>query len=134
MIGSLSGVVSSASSLTAQDPSGEVSELAVQDRPTGPVLGLTAAVLAAFGLLSPWLAPSFTFQVAVLWIMILFALTWDTMGGQMGYNSLGNIFFFGFGMYISAMAALSCGTEALMLGSLMMLASGVLASRPSSAR
>lgn len=34
--------------------------------------------------------------------MILFAQTWDTMGGQMGYNSLGNIFFFGAGMYISA--------------------------------
>jgi branched-chain amino acid transport system permease protein len=34
--------------------------------------------------------------------MILFALTWDTMGGQMGYNSLGNILFFGAGMYISA--------------------------------
>jgi branched-chain amino acid transport system permease protein len=34
--------------------------------------------------------------------MILFALTWDMLGGQMGYNSLGNIFFFGAGMYISA--------------------------------
>ncbi|MNC37459.1 hypothetical protein D3C75_860250 [compost metagenome] len=32
------------------------------------------------------------------------------------------------------MAALSCGTEALMFGSLMMLASGVVASLPSSAR
>ena len=31
------------------------------------------------------------------------------------------------------MAAFSCGTEALMLGSLMMLASGVVASAPSSA-
>ena len=31
-------------------------------------------------------------------------------------------------------AAFSCGTEALMLGSLMMLASGFLASSPSSAR
>ena len=34
--------------------------------------------------------------------MILFALTWDTMGGQMGYNSLGNILFFGVGMYACA--------------------------------
>ena len=32
--------------------------------------------------------------------MILFALTWDILGGQMGYNSLGNILFFGAGMYI----------------------------------
>ena len=29
-------------------------------------------------------------------------LTWDILGGQMGYNSLGNIFFFGAGMYVSA--------------------------------
>ena len=33
----------------------------------------------------------------------------------------------------SAMAALSCGTEALILGSLMIFASGVLARRPNSA-
>ncbi|MEM6934416.1 MAG: branched-chain amino acid ABC transporter permease, partial [Pseudomonadota bacterium] len=38
----------------------------------------------------------------VLWVMVLLALTWDLQGGQMGYNSLGNIFFFGFGMYVSA--------------------------------
>ncbi len=42
----------------------------------------------------------YTFQLAVLWIMILFAQTWDIMGGQMGYFSFGNIFFFGAGMYI----------------------------------
>ena len=42
----------------------------------------------------------YTFQFAVLWIMILFAQTWDIMGGQMGYFSFGNIFFFGAGMYI----------------------------------
>ncbi|MGH8742490.1 MAG: branched-chain amino acid ABC transporter permease, partial [Burkholderiales bacterium] len=29
---------------------------------------------------------------------------WDVMGGQMGYNSLGNILFFGLGMYVSAIA------------------------------
>jgi branched-chain amino acid transport system permease protein len=34
--------------------------------------------------------------------MVVFALTWDIMGGQMGYNSLGNIFFFGAGMYVSS--------------------------------
>jgi len=58
--------------------------------------------LLAFGLLAPFLFPAYTFQVAVLWIMILFALTWDIMGGQMGYNSLGNILFFGVGMYVCA--------------------------------
>lgn len=58
--------------------------------------------LLAFGLLAPFVIGNYTQQVALLWVMVLFALTWDTMGGQMGYNSLGNIFFFGVGMYISA--------------------------------
>ncbi|HEY5637936.1 MAG TPA: branched-chain amino acid ABC transporter permease [Burkholderiales bacterium] len=62
---------------------------------------LHAGILVA-GVAAPLLFPGYTFQFAMLWIMILFALTWDTMGGQMGYNSLGNIIFFGFGMYISA--------------------------------
>ena len=57
----------------------------------------------AFGVFGPMLAPNYTFQFAVLWVMVLFALTWDVMGGQMGYNSLGNIFFFGAGMYVSAL-------------------------------
>ena len=55
-----------------------------------------------FGVIAPMLIPSLSFQISILWLMILFALTWDMMGGQMGYNSLGNIAFFGFGMYICA--------------------------------
>jgi len=62
---------------------------------------LYAGILAA-GLAAPFLFPAYTFQLAVLWIMILFALTWDILGGQMGYNSLGNIVFFGVGMYLCA--------------------------------
>ena len=54
------------------------------------------------GIAAPLLFPSYTIQISILWLMILFALTWDIMGGQMGYNSLGNIFFFGIGMYICA--------------------------------
>ena len=54
------------------------------------------------GIFAPVVFPAYTFQLAVLWLMILFALTWDILGGQMGYNSLGNILFFGAGMYISA--------------------------------
>lgn len=57
-------------------------------------------LIAAIG--APFAFPNYTFQLAMLWIMILFALTWDIAGGQMGYNSLGNILFFGAGMYISA--------------------------------
>ncbi|MEE8189558.1 MAG: branched-chain amino acid ABC transporter permease [Kiloniellales bacterium] len=60
------------------------------------------AVLLAFGILAPFLFEAYRFQFAMLWVMILFALTWDILGGQMGYNSLGNILFFGAGMYISA--------------------------------
>ncbi len=59
-------------------------------------------VVLAFGLVSPFLFPNYTFQLAMLWLMITFSLTWDTLGGQMGYNSLGNIVFFGVGMYASA--------------------------------
>jgi branched-chain amino acid transport system permease protein len=55
------------------------------------------------GILAPFVFPNFTFQITVLWVMILFALTWDILGGQMGYNSLGNIFFFGVGMYTCAL-------------------------------
>jgi branched-chain amino acid transport system permease protein len=60
---------------------------------------LHAAILAA-GLVAPFVFPGHSVQFAVFWIMVLFALTWDAMGGQMGYNSLGNITFFGLGMYM----------------------------------
>jgi branched-chain amino acid transport system permease protein len=32
----------------------------------------------------------------------VFALAWDLVGGQMGYNSFGNVLFVGLGMYVSA--------------------------------
>ena len=56
-----------------------------------------------FGIVAPFLFPGLQLQIATLWVMVLFALTWDIMGGQMGYNSLGNIFFFGVGMYTSVL-------------------------------
>jgi branched-chain amino acid transport system permease protein len=59
-------------------------------------------LLLLIGVAAPILFPDYTNQIAVLWLMIVFALTWDILGGQMGYNSLGNIFFFGAGMYVSA--------------------------------
>ncbi len=61
---------------------------------------LYGGVLGA-GIVAPLIFPNYTLQLAVLWVMIVFAMTWDVMGGQMGYNSLGNIFFFGAGMYTS---------------------------------
>jgi branched-chain amino acid transport system permease protein len=60
-------------------------------------------LILIFGLACPFIFPNYTFQLAMLWLMIVFSLTWDVMGGQMGYNSLGNIFFFGAGMYVSAL-------------------------------
>ena len=60
------------------------------------------AGIIALALSAPFLAPDFRTQMAFLWVMILFALTWDLLGGQMGYNSFGNILFFGIGMYACA--------------------------------
>lgn len=73
-------------------------------------LALYAAILA-FGVAAPFLFPGYTTQIAILWMMILFALTWDIVGGQMGYNSLGNILFFGAGMYISAITQVGMFTD-----------------------
>ena len=50
--------------------------------------------LAIFGVLGPILFPSYTLSIAYLWMMVLMASTWDILGGQTGYNSLGNITFF----------------------------------------
>ena len=61
------------------------------------MIGILLASLAA-----PYLFPDYRTQLAMLWVMVLFAMTWDIMGGQMGYNSFGNIVFFGIGMYACA--------------------------------
>ncbi|BBM88448.1 branched-chain amino acid transport system permease [Spirochaetota bacterium] len=51
------------------------------------------------GIFIPLVYPSFVVQFAFAWLFIVMALTWDLQGGQMGYNSFGNIVFFGIGMY-----------------------------------
>ncbi len=58
--------------------------------------------LLVVGLALPLVFPSYQTAIAVLWMMVVFALTWDVLGGQMGYNSFGNIVFFGVGMYVAA--------------------------------
>ncbi len=58
--------------------------------------------LIALAIALPLVFPNYTQQFSTLWVLIVLALTWDMQGGQMGYNSLGNIFFFGLGMYVSA--------------------------------
>ncbi len=57
-------------------------------------------VIGILGVVAPLILVNFQAQLAFLWLMILLALTWDTQGGQMGYNSFGNILFFGLGMYV----------------------------------
>ena len=66
--------------------------------PAARELAVPAAILV-LGLFAPALAPAYRSQMAFLWVMIVFALTWDLLGGQMGYNSFGNVLFFGIGMY-----------------------------------
>lgn len=63
---------------------------------------LPYALIGLVGVLAPTLAPAYSIQLGLLWMMILFALTWDLCGGQMGYNSFGNILFFGIGCYTTA--------------------------------
>lgn len=66
-----------------------------------------SAKLIAIGLLISALLPFFMADyltlLSYIWVMILLALSWDIIGGQMGYNSFGNIIFFGIGMYSSAL-------------------------------
>ncbi len=64
-------------------------------------------LLIAFIIAAPFLFADYITQLATMWLMIAVALTWDMTGGQMGYNSLGNIFFYGTGMYVGAVVAIS---------------------------
>jgi branched-chain amino acid transport system permease protein len=72
----------------------------------GRILAAAAGVIA---LAAPFLVPALSTQLTFLWVMIVFALTWDIMGGQMGYNSFGNVLFFGVGMYACAVVQRDSG-------------------------
>jgi branched-chain amino acid transport system permease protein len=60
------------------------------------------AALIACGAVAPLLFPAYKLQLTELLLFIVFALSWDLVGGQMGYNSFGNVLFVGVGMYVSA--------------------------------
>ncbi len=64
-----------------------------------PLRHIGAVAVVALAILAPVFVPAYRSQLALLWVMIVFALTWDLLGGQMGYNSFGNVLFFGVGMY-----------------------------------
>ena len=71
-------------------------------------------------LVAPFVIPAYRSQMALLWVMIVFALTWDLLGGQMGYNSFGNVLFFGIGMYACVLVQRDVGLDyhaGLFLGS-----------------
>jgi len=61
---------------------------------------LLYAGLIIFGLAGAFIFPAYKLQLSFLYILIVLAMTWDVQGGQMGYNTFGNILFFGIGMYI----------------------------------
>ena len=58
--------------------------------------------LLVIGLIAPFIFPAFKLQISFLYILIVLAMTWDVQGGQMGYNTFGNILFFGIGLYLCA--------------------------------
>lgn len=66
-------------------------------------------LIVVVAVLLPMVAPGFRTQMSFLWIMVVFALTWDLLGGQMGYNSFGNVVFFGVGMYACAVIQRDAG-------------------------
>ena len=65
------------------------------------------AAILAVTIIAPFAFPAYGTQLATLWLMIIVALAWDMTGGQMGYNSLGNIFFYGTGMYVAGVVAIA---------------------------
>jgi branched-chain amino acid transport system permease protein len=73
-------------------------------------LQIACVVLA---IVAPLLAPGYQTQLAFLWVMIVLALTWDLLGGQMGYNSFGNVLFFGIGTYACAVVQRDAGLSYL---------------------
>ncbi len=60
------------------------------------------SALVALGLVAPFLFPAYMAQMTELWLFIVLALTWDLLGGKMGYNSFGNVVFLGIGVYATA--------------------------------
>ncbi len=60
------------------------------------------AAIVVLGIVLPLLMPAYHSQLAELWLFVVFALTWDLVGGQAGYNSFGNVLFIGVGTYACA--------------------------------
>jgi branched-chain amino acid transport system permease protein len=50
--------------------------------------------ILTFGIAAPFIFPAFKVQLSILCILIILALTWNVQGGEMGYNTFGNILFY----------------------------------------
>ena len=57
--------------------------------------------LIILGLAAPYLFSAFKVQLTYLCVLIVPAMTWNLQGGEMGYNTFGNILFYGLGMYLT---------------------------------
>ncbi len=64
-----------------------------------PTRAILIAGLLGIAVLAPLVLPAYQSQATELLLFIVFALAWDLVGGQMGYNSFGNVLFVGVGMY-----------------------------------
>ena len=51
--------------------------------------------LIILGLAAPYLFSAFKVQLTYLCVLIVLAMTWNLQGGEMGYNTFGNILFYG---------------------------------------
>ena len=60
------------------------------------------AVLLVFGLAHHSFSQHLQVQLSILCVLIVLATTWNIQGGEMGYNTFGNILFYGLGMYLCA--------------------------------
>ncbi len=63
---------------------------------------LAMLAFVALAVAAPFALPNNMAQLVDVMVFILIALGWDMLGGQMGYNSFGNVVFFGIGMYLVA--------------------------------
>jgi branched-chain amino acid transport system permease protein len=70
------------------------------------LVALAAAILVAFVLVVPALANNYLLQVATtLGMSIILCLSWNIVGGTMGYPSFGTAAFFGIGAYVCGISA-----------------------------
>ena len=63
---------------------------------------LLYGAILIFGRVAPFVFPAFKVQLSILCVLIVLATTWNIQGGEMGYNTFGNILFYGLGMYLCA--------------------------------